>query len=151
MTFRFSRAWVHNPEIVYSADPSDSRHSTGRSGAASAAPTAAGMPYPIAPPVSVSQSCAGAPAVACGSSTPEVFDSSTTIARSGSSAPTTSAADADVSAPGGSCGRDAAATGATVPGATSSATAANAAAAPLYSASTCTSQPAGTRSLGMPG
>lgn len=44
VTSRFSRAWLHNPEIVYIADPSDSRHNTGRSGAATAAPTAAGMP-----------------------------------------------------------------------------------------------------------
>src|SRR6185437_14329945 len=105
----------------------------------------------MAPPVSVSQSWAGAPAVAAGSSTPDVFDSSTTTALSGNSAPTTSAIDAEVRAPVGSAGRDAVATGATVPGATSSANAAKAAAAPLYSDSTCTSQPAGTRSLGMPG
>ena len=36
---------------------------TGRSGQATAAPTATGSPCPIAPPVSVSQSCRGAPAV----------------------------------------------------------------------------------------
>ena len=52
-----------------------------------------------------------------------MFDSSTTIARSGISAPITSAADAEVSAPVGNCGRDAAATGAVVPGASSSANA----------------------------
>jgi len=63
--------------------------------------------------------------------------------------PITSAADAEVSAPVGSCGREAAATEATVPGAISSANATSASAAPLCAASTCTSQPAGTRSLGM--
>ena len=50
------------------------------------------MPCPIAPPVSVSTSWRGAPAVAAGSANPEVLDSSAMIARSGSSAPTTSAA-----------------------------------------------------------
>src|SRR5271156_2279331 len=151
VTLRFSRAWVHRPEIVYIADPSDSRHSTGRSGAATAAPTAVGIPYPMAPPVRVSQSCAGAPAVAAVSGTPDVLDSSTTITCSGISAPTTSATVAAVNAPVGSCGRDGAATAAAVPGATSSASAVNASAAPLCSASTWTPQPSGTRSLGLPG
>ena len=73
------------------------------------------------------------------------------MARSGNSAPITSAADADVRAPDGNCGRDSLTTGAVVPGATSSANTAKASPAPLFSASTCTSQPAGTRSLGMPG
>jgi hypothetical protein len=89
--------------------------------------------------------------VAAGSSRPDVFDSSTTIARSGKSAPITSDADADVKAPVGSRGREAGASGAAVPGATWSASAARALAAPWLSARTCTSQPAGTRSLGMPG
>jgi len=43
VTLSVSRAWVHNPEIVYIADPSDSKQSTGRSGAATAAPTAVGI------------------------------------------------------------------------------------------------------------
>src|ERR1700743_3425514 len=105
----------------------------------------------MAPPVNVNQSCAGAPAVACGSSRPDVFDSSTTIARSGSRAPIASAIDAEVNAPDGSCGRAWAATDALVPGANSSASASSAPAAPVCAASTCTSQPAGTRSLGIPG
>src|SRR5271156_1763477 len=151
VTSRFSRAWVQRPEIVYIADPSDSRHSTGRSGAATAAPTAAGMPNPIAPPVSVSQSCAGAPAVAAASGTLDVLDSSTTIVRSGISAPITSATVAADNAPVGNSGRDAGATGAVLPGASSSANATSASAAPVCSASTCTSQPAGTRSLGFSG
>ena len=37
--------------------PSDSRHTTLRSGHATAAPTASGSPVPIAPPGFVSQSC----------------------------------------------------------------------------------------------
>ena len=90
----------------------------------------------MAPPVSVSQSCAGAPAVAAASGTPEVLDSSTTIARSGMSAPIASATATEVSAPVGNCGRDGAATAAVVPGATSSANAVKASAAPACSAST---------------
>src|SRR5438445_11156601 len=105
----------------------------------------------MAPPVSVSQSCAGALAVAAVSGTPDVLDSSTTMTFSGISAPTTSATDMAVSAPAGSCGRDSSATAAVVPGASSSANAIKASAAPLYSASTSTSQPAGTRSLGLSG
>src|ERR1700684_1789965 len=151
VTLRFSRACVHRPEIVYIAEPSDSRHSTGRSGAATAAPTAAGIPYPMAPPVRVNQSCAGAPAVAAVSGTLEVLDSSTTITCSGINAPITSATDAAVRAPVGSCGRDGAATAAAMPGATSSASGAHAAAAPVCPASTWTLQPSGTRSLGLPG
>ena len=58
------RAWVHNACSVYIALPSAWRQSTGRSGAATAAPVAIGRPMPMAPPVRVSQSCAGAPAVA---------------------------------------------------------------------------------------
>ena len=50
--------------------PSASRARTGRSGQASAAPVASGRPWPIAPPVRVSQSCGGAPAVAAGSAQP---------------------------------------------------------------------------------
>jgi len=92
VTSRFSRAQVHSPEIVYIALPSDSSAITGRSGQATAAPIAIGSPCPIAPPVTVSQSCGGAPAVALPSPRPEVFDSSLTIAPSGSSAPITAAA-----------------------------------------------------------
>jgi hypothetical protein len=96
-----SRAWVHNAEIVYMARPSASRARTGRSGQASAAPAASGRPWPIAPPVRVSQSCGGAPAVAAGSASPEVFASSQTIAFSGSRAPMTAAALCPVRSPSG--------------------------------------------------
>ena len=61
-----SRAMVHSAEIVYSALPSDCSAITGRCGAAMAAPTATGRPWPIAPPVSVSTSCGGDAAVASG-------------------------------------------------------------------------------------
>ena len=44
VTFRPSRAWVHSAWNVYMAEPSASRLSTGRSGAATAAPVATGMP-----------------------------------------------------------------------------------------------------------
>ena len=78
---------------------------TGRSGHATAAPTAAGSPCPIAPPVSVSQSCLGAPAVFAGSSVPDVIASSETIAPSGRIAPTASATVSAVSGPVGGAGR----------------------------------------------
>src|ERR1700743_1846217 len=105
----------------------------------------------MAPPVKVSQSWAGAPAVAAVNGTLDVLDSSTTITFSGISAPTTSATDTAVSAPVGTGGRDSSATAAVVSGATWSANTAKAAAAPCGPASTCTSQPSGTRSLGLSG
>ena len=46
-----SRAIVHSAWIVYIAEPSASRQTTGRPGAPTAAPVAAGSPQPIAPPV----------------------------------------------------------------------------------------------------
>src|SRR4051794_21299184 len=152
VTSRPSRACVHSAAIVYIALPSASRHQTGRSGQAIAAPVAAGRPYPIAPPVSVSQSWRGAPAVAAGSPTPEVADSSTTTAPSGSSAPTTAAALPTVSAPVGSSGRpDRARVGGVSP-ATRSASSSAAAAAWLYlGATSYTVQPSGTRSPGLSG
>src|ERR1700730_11452101 len=78
-----SRAMVHSAEIVYSALPSACRAITGRCGAAIAAPTATGRPWAIAPPVSVSTSCDGEPAVAAGKSGPLVLASSEMIAFSG--------------------------------------------------------------------
>ena len=60
---------------------------TGRSGQAIAAPTATGKPWPIAPPVSGSQSCLGAPAVLGANVIPDVIASSETIAPSGRTAP----------------------------------------------------------------
>src|SRR5690349_15777832 len=47
---RFSRAWVHSACTVYRPLPSACSAITGRSGAAMAAPTATGIPCPIAPP-----------------------------------------------------------------------------------------------------
>ena len=105
----------------------------------------------MAPPVKVSQSWAGAPAVAWGSRNPEVLDSSTTIARSGSMAPITSAEVCTVNGPDGIAGRAAAATGACAPAAIRSARSVSAAAAPTGPASVYTEQPSGTRSLGLPG
>ena len=46
VAFDLQRVWS-----VYIALPSACRHRTGRSGAANAAPAAAGSPIPIAPPV----------------------------------------------------------------------------------------------------
>ena len=85
VTSRPSRAWVHSDCSVYIALPSACRLITGRSGHATAAPVATGMPNPIEPPVSVSQSCGGAPAVAGDAQIPPVCASSATIAPSGSS------------------------------------------------------------------
>ena len=76
VTSSCSRACVHSAESVYMALPSASSASTGRSGQAIAAPVASGSPWPMAPPVSVSQSCGGAPAVAPGSHSPDVLASS---------------------------------------------------------------------------
>jgi hypothetical protein len=106
----------------------------------------------MAPPVRVSQSWRGAPAVALGRPVPDVFASSHTIASGGSSAPITSAQLPRVSSPDGSSGRSAGVRWGSTPAATSSATASSAAAmssAPV--ASTCTCVPSGTRSLGLPG
>ncbi len=59
VTSRPSRAWVHSDWSVYIALPSAWRLITGRSGHATAAPVASGMPKPMEPPVSVSQSWRG--------------------------------------------------------------------------------------------
>src|SRR5262245_10432481 len=99
-----SRAMVHKAEMVYSALPSDCSATTGRCGAAMAAPTATGSPCPIAPPVSVSTSCGGDAAVASGNNRPLVLASSEMIAFSGNSAPTTDAQLSDLTGPLGSSG-----------------------------------------------
>ena len=87
VTLRFSRACVHSAWIVYIALPSASRLSTGRSGHATAAPTASGMPMPIEPPMFCSQVCGCAWRVAGKKPRPVETPSSTTIAFSGISAP----------------------------------------------------------------
>ena len=58
-----SRACVQSACSVYIALPSASRQTTLRSGQATAAPVASGMPWPIAPPVRREPACGGAPAV----------------------------------------------------------------------------------------
>jgi hypothetical protein len=60
VTSRFSRAIVQSDCTVYIAAPSPFSEITLRSGAATAAPTATGIPWPIAPPVNDSQSCGAA-------------------------------------------------------------------------------------------
>ena len=87
VTLSCSRAIVQSDWIVYRAEPSASSAMTGRSGHAIAAPTATGSPWPIAPPVRVSQSCLGAPAVLAGKAPAEVIASSERIAPSGNIAP----------------------------------------------------------------
>ena len=63
----------------------------------------------------------------------------------------TSAELCTVNGPDGSCGRNSAATRASVPGVNASARAVSAEAAVTGPASVCTVQPCGTRSLGLPG
>src|SRR5947208_1759652 len=98
---------VHSACAVYMALPSAVKHNIGRSGLATAAPTASGKAIPIEPPVLASQSCGGDPLVAAIRPRPEVMDSSTTIAFLGSSAPTAFAIPDRVTSPpgtgGGSC------------------------------------------------
>ena len=66
--------------------PSPSRQITLRSGHATAAPVATGIPMPIDPPMFESQSCGAAARVGAKKLRPVVTASSTTIAFSGSSA-----------------------------------------------------------------
>src|ERR1700691_3568331 len=96
---------LHSAWSVYMLLPSALRHNTLRSGHATAAPTAHGMALPIEPPVLPSQSCGGAPLVAAILPRPEVIDSSTTMAFSGRSAPTTAASSDKVMSPLGIPGR----------------------------------------------
>src|SRR3954447_12779384 len=133
-----SRACVHSAWIVYIAEPSPSRLSTGRSGAATAAPVATGGPQPIEPPVRNSQSCSGAPAVASGSRNEPVTASSTTIAPSGSVAPTAAAKLARSIGPSGTAGRSTAGT------------AGGSAAAPTASASASSAPSASSSALASP-
>ena len=78
--------------MVYMALPSDWMFSTGRSPQASAAPAATGMPWPIAPPVMLSQSCLRPRRVAPSMYIPQVVPSSDTMAPSGRVAATAAAA-----------------------------------------------------------
>src|SRR5215468_9459126 len=71
--------------------PSPSRQITFRSGQATAAPVASGIPRPIEPPMLLSQSWGGAPAVMRKKPRPVVTDSSATMAPSGRSAPSEAA------------------------------------------------------------
>ena len=87
VTLRFSRACVHSDWIVYIALPSAWMLSTGRSGHATAAPVASGMPMPIEPPMFCSQVCGCALRVEGKKPRPVETPSSTTMAFSGISAP----------------------------------------------------------------
>src|SRR5262245_13348613 len=107
---RPSRAWVQSAWTVYMPLPSPSRHTTFRSGHATAAPVASGRPRPIEPPMLFIQSCGGAPAVMRKKPRPVVTDSSATIAPSGKRAPSEAASVSGVSGPVGSAGRLAACT-----------------------------------------
>ena len=68
---------------MYIAAPSPFSDTTLRPGQATAAPTARGMPWPIAPPVSASQSCGRAPRVWVNTGRLAVTESSETTAPSG--------------------------------------------------------------------
>ena len=78
-----SRACVHSDWIVYIAEPSAWILTTGRSGHATAAPVAIGMPMPIEPPMFCSQVCGCALRVEGKNPRPVETPSSTTIAFSG--------------------------------------------------------------------
>ena len=107
----------------------------------------------MAPPVRVSQSWGGAPAVAPATNKPDVFPSSTTMAFSGSTAPMAAASVSVVRAPVGRSGRTAPPAGAplcTAPSASARASSAAGASSPGRT-KVCTVQPGGTRSLGFPG
>src|SRR5260370_38264155 len=82
-----SRACVHSACTVYIALPSACNDTTRRSGQATAAPVASGMPSPIEPPMFDSQSCGAADLVGAKKPRPVVTASSATIALSGSNAP----------------------------------------------------------------
>ena len=81
--FRCSLAAVHNPWRVYIAAPSPFNEIILRSGHATAAPIETGMPWPIPPPVSISQSCGRADWVAWNTGIPDVTASSDMIEFSG--------------------------------------------------------------------
>ena len=118
-----------------------------------AAPVAAGMPWPIEPPVSVSRVCRGAAARAMGSANPEVLASSEMMACSGSDAAIVLARLIALSGPGSAGGGGAASvrTG-LAPAATWSASVSRAASVSWSgSARTVTEQPGGTRSLARSG
>ena len=107
----------------------------------------------MAPPVSVSQSCRGPPAVAPETKSPDVLPSSTTIVPSGNVAPTAAASDSVVRAPVGRSGRP---EGAAMPASPAAPTASASASRALAASSpgrtnVCTVQPEGTRSLALPG
>src|SRR5665647_3986018 len=104
VTSRLSRAIVHHACRVYMALPSASKATTRRPGEATAAPTATGRPWPMAPPVKQSQSWGGAPAVEPTANRPEVFPSSDTIAPSGSRIPSASHTAVEVRGPVGRAG-----------------------------------------------
>src|ERR1700723_3490364 len=108
VTFNPSRALVHNACSVYMLLPSAVRHSTPRSGAATAAPTASGNAIPIEPPVFPSQSCGATPRDAAIIPRPDVIASSTTMQFSGSNAATVVASPANVISPVAAAGRSAA-------------------------------------------
>ena len=144
---------LHSAWMVYMAVPSPISAITGRLGQAMAAPTALGRPWPMAPPVSVIRSWRGQPAVITPSIRPEVMASSMRMAFSGSRWPTALHTLGAVSGPRGRPGRCAGARGGCVALAPSAAASlsrlAAASCAGLHRV--CTVQPAGTRSLALPG
>src|ERR1700757_5520318 len=79
--------------------PSPSRQTTLRSGQATAAPVATGMPMPIEPPIFESQSWGAAARVGAKKPRPVVTASSTTIAFSGNSAASDAPSASEVIAP----------------------------------------------------
>ena len=147
-----SRTSVHHDCSVYMALPSDSSAITRRSRHATAAPTATGKPWPIAPPVRQSQSCGVAPAEAPAAKSPDVLPSSETIAPSGNRAPSDAQSVCAVSAPVGRSGRARGWSADSAETPSSSTRAASAAAlSSVGPASVWMSLPAGASQLGLSG
>ena len=94
-----SRACVHKACTVYIALPSACSETTRRSGQATAAPVASGIPSPIEPPMLDIQSCGIADLVGAKKPRPVVTASSATIALSGNRAPSDWPSASEVIAP----------------------------------------------------
>src|SRR5690348_15125922 len=133
--------------------PSPSRQTTLRSGQATAAPVASGIPIPIDPPMFDSQSCGAADLVGAKKPRPVVTASSATIAFSGNSAPSDAPSASDVIAPEPVAAVLSLTTGAGVRIAPTAS--ASASSAPIESSSgrdsTCPSQSGGVSTLGLSG
>src|SRR5438045_8500030 len=95
-----SRACVHKACTVYIALPSACSDTTRRSGQATAAPVASGMPSPIEPPIFDIQSCGAADLVGAKKPRPVVITSEALGAAAGAPLPAPAIVAAHAAAPG---------------------------------------------------